>query len=120
MNDELFYSFFKSLVGKDVVVELKNDLRTVLSEDLWYDMSSFPEMSATHSFFKMQQEKRLHKISRDDKTMDVMSLGEAALTDTIVEDDVEVEFQLLGLGSTRKKNKLKTDGQQHPLALQRA
>ncbi|EDL26707.1 U6 snRNA-associated Sm-like protein LSm2 isoform 3 [Mus musculus] len=24
----LFYSFFKSLVGKDVVVELKNDLRT--------------------------------------------------------------------------------------------
>uniref|UniRef100_A0A670HM96 U6 snRNA-associated Sm-like protein LSm2 n=1 Tax=Podarcis muralis TaxID=64176 RepID=A0A670HM96_PODMU len=23
----LFYSFFKSLVGKDVVVELKNDLR---------------------------------------------------------------------------------------------
>uniref|UniRef100_A0A3B3B8T1 U6 snRNA-associated Sm-like protein LSm2 n=1 Tax=Oryzias melastigma TaxID=30732 RepID=A0A3B3B8T1_ORYME len=25
----LFYSFFKSLVGKDVVVELKNDLRLV-------------------------------------------------------------------------------------------
>nr|KAG5690907.1 hypothetical protein BaRGS_003398 [Batillaria attramentaria] len=25
----LFYSFFKSLVGKDVVVELKNDLRQV-------------------------------------------------------------------------------------------
>uniref|UniRef100_A0A8C4HMK6 U6 snRNA-associated Sm-like protein LSm2 n=1 Tax=Dicentrarchus labrax TaxID=13489 RepID=A0A8C4HMK6_DICLA len=24
---QLFYSFFKSLVGKDVVVELKNDLR---------------------------------------------------------------------------------------------
>ncbi|XP_039569003.1 U6 snRNA-associated Sm-like protein LSm2 [Passer montanus] len=24
----LFYSFFKSLVGKDVVVELKNDLRS--------------------------------------------------------------------------------------------
>ena len=23
---QLFYSFFKSLVGKDVVVELKNDL----------------------------------------------------------------------------------------------
>uniref|UniRef100_G3NI70 U6 snRNA-associated Sm-like protein LSm2 n=1 Tax=Gasterosteus aculeatus aculeatus TaxID=481459 RepID=G3NI70_GASAC len=28
----LFYSFFKSLVGKDVVVELKNDLRLVFSE----------------------------------------------------------------------------------------
>lgn len=26
---QLFYSFFKSLVGKDVVVELKNDLRLV-------------------------------------------------------------------------------------------
>lgn len=26
---QLFYSFFKSLVGKDVVVELKNDLRWV-------------------------------------------------------------------------------------------
>lgn len=26
---QLFYSFFKSLVGKDVVVELKNDLRFV-------------------------------------------------------------------------------------------
>lgn len=24
---QLFYSFFKSLVGKDVIVELKNDLR---------------------------------------------------------------------------------------------
>lgn len=29
MNFQLFYSFFKSLVGKDVVVELKNDLRYV-------------------------------------------------------------------------------------------
>ena len=28
---QLFYSFFKSLVGKDVVVELKNDLRFVQS-----------------------------------------------------------------------------------------
>jgi len=28
---QLFYSFFKSLVGKDVVVELKNDLRLVLN-----------------------------------------------------------------------------------------
>uniref|UniRef100_A0A674JRQ1 U6 snRNA-associated Sm-like protein LSm2 n=1 Tax=Terrapene triunguis TaxID=2587831 RepID=A0A674JRQ1_9SAUR len=27
----LFYSFFKSLVGKDVVVELKNDLREPLA-----------------------------------------------------------------------------------------
>uniref|UniRef100_A0A0R3R6J5 Ovule protein n=1 Tax=Brugia timori TaxID=42155 RepID=A0A0R3R6J5_9BILA len=26
----LFYSFFKSLVGKDVVVELKNDLRVIM------------------------------------------------------------------------------------------
>lgn len=26
---QLFYSFFKSLIGKDVVVELKNDLRYV-------------------------------------------------------------------------------------------
>lgn len=29
LNLQLFYSFFKSLVGKDVVVELKNDLRYV-------------------------------------------------------------------------------------------
>jgi len=28
---QLFYSFFKSLVGKDVVVELKNDLRFVFN-----------------------------------------------------------------------------------------
>jgi len=28
---QLFYSFFKSLVGKDVVVELKNDLRFVFT-----------------------------------------------------------------------------------------
>jgi small nuclear ribonucleoprotein (snRNP)-like protein len=27
LAQQLFYSFFKSLVGKDVVVELKNDLR---------------------------------------------------------------------------------------------
>ncbi|XP_052770964.1 uncharacterized protein LOC128210652, partial [Mya arenaria] len=62
-------------------------------------------------------------------------LGEAALTDTIVEDDGEVEFEVVDAGSTRKKNKLvssdgfsyciktyfiaETDGQQHPLALQR-
>ena len=29
LAQQLFYSFFKSLVGKDVVVELKNDLRWV-------------------------------------------------------------------------------------------
>lgn len=29
---QLFYSFFKSLVGKEVVVELKNDLRYVSNE----------------------------------------------------------------------------------------
>ena len=29
---QLFYSFFKSLVGKDVVVELKNDLRWAIIE----------------------------------------------------------------------------------------
>ena len=28
---QLFFSFFKSLVGKDVVVELKNDLRLVVN-----------------------------------------------------------------------------------------
>ena len=28
---QLFYSFFKSLVGKDVIIELKNDLRSVLT-----------------------------------------------------------------------------------------
>ena len=26
LNMQLFYSFFKSLVGKEVIVELKNDL----------------------------------------------------------------------------------------------
>lgn len=33
---QLFYSFFKSLVGKDVVVELKNDLRLVFSFSLFF------------------------------------------------------------------------------------
>lgn len=31
---QLFYSFFKSLVGKEVVVELKNDLRYVNNPNL--------------------------------------------------------------------------------------
>ena len=30
-NVQLFYSFFKSLVGKEVIVELKNDLRFVVA-----------------------------------------------------------------------------------------
>lgn len=31
---QLFYSFFKSLIGKDVVVELKNDLRYAITTAL--------------------------------------------------------------------------------------
>uniref|UniRef100_A0AAZ3QCM5 U6 snRNA-associated Sm-like protein LSm2 n=1 Tax=Oncorhynchus tshawytscha TaxID=74940 RepID=A0AAZ3QCM5_ONCTS len=44
----LFYSFFKSLVGKDVVVELKNDLspgdtRSAHATGLWENVFSYLE-----------------------------------------------------------------------------
>ena len=38
---QLFYSFFKSLVGKDVVVELKNDLRLVKILPVWAIIKAF-------------------------------------------------------------------------------
>ena len=38
---QLFYSFFKSLVGKDVVVELKNDLRLVKILSVWAIIKAF-------------------------------------------------------------------------------
>lgn len=49
---QLFYSFFKSLIGKDVVVELKNDLRldiinTFLTSYLCYVVLSYIK-SACH------------------------------------------------------------------------
>ena len=42
---QLFYSFFKSLVGKDVVVELKNDLRLVKILSVWAIIKAFSAWS---------------------------------------------------------------------------
>ena len=60
----LFYAFFKSLVGKDVVVELKNDLAvkgTLHSVDQWLniklervqimDKVRFPQLQAVDTLF---------------------------------------------------------------------
>ncbi|VDK36300.1 unnamed protein product [Gongylonema pulchrum] len=51
VNKHLFYSFFKSLIGKDVVVELKNDLSicgTLHSVDQYLNMK-LTDISVTDS-----------------------------------------------------------------------
>lgn len=42
---QLFFSFFKSLVGKDVVVELKNDLRYAQVLQSWAKLRKLEKLS---------------------------------------------------------------------------
>ncbi|KAI5730151.1 hypothetical protein M8J76_010584 [Diaphorina citri] len=60
----LFYSFFKSLVGKDVVVELKNDVSicgTLHSVDQYLNikLTDISVMKWTHNCCKMPRGKKL-------------------------------------------------------------
>ena len=86
----LFYSFFKTLVGKEVVVELKNDLTLVgtlhsvdqylnikLEQVQVVDQKRFPQLTSVKSCFVRGSVVRYVQIPRNE--VDTELLQDAAL-----------------------------------------
>ena len=81
----LFYSFFKTLIGKDVAVELKNDialagrlhsvdqyLNIKLLDATVIDTARYPQLTAMKSIFIRGSVVRYIQISKDDVDVDLL------------------------------------------------
>lgn len=81
----LFYSFFKTLIGKDVAVELKNDialsgrlhsvdqyLNIKLLDATVVDTGRYPQLTAMKSIFIRGSVVRYIQISKDDVDVDLL------------------------------------------------